>query len=230
MLSAMPRKKSHAPKSAPPPDLGDAFARAMALPTPDYLSLERTAEIINPDETMLIEPDQIGLTNGRSLHPILGTAGFGSCIVLILYDRKTKTAAMTHDNVTEIKSLFKTLREYFPGERKLDLHVLGASYMTSEEDNKYYESYNAEAQELLREFAAEIEGMKDITLKTFDVYSKPKPTAVAIDVRNGQLFAGSDLYRVESTDGYNENVDIWGEWNHAGEDNDFDGTAPEFQR
>jgi chemotaxis receptor (MCP) glutamine deamidase CheD len=225
----MPRKKSHAPGRQPrsaTPDMRGAFERAMALPTPDYPPLKDVAAI-DAEKTMLVEYDQIGLTNSRSIHPILGTAGFGTCIVVILYDRRTKTAALLHDTGTEVKSTFKTLLEYFPGNRQLELHVLGGTFsgaVRSEKDEKY----NLETETILREFADMIAGMDNITLKTFDVFSKLKPTAIAIDARNGKLIAGSGLYRIESD--ANFNVDMLEQWNHAGEDNHFDGTAPEFQK
>lgn len=202
------------------------FVDAMALPGGAYYTNKMAN--LDPADVMLIEMDSVAKTNAQSKFPVIGTIGLNPCCALILYNTKTKTGIMTHHvspDGTEFPPLLDAIRND-PTEL-VEVHLMGAPIFAAEDDEDF-EKLNRHTISQATSFLKTVANTKNVTLKTFDVFTKPKPKAVLLDTRTGNLIRGSGLF-VTVGDG----DQLTGQWfdSHCTLTfNNFDGTAKELQR
>ncbi len=194
------------------PALSDAFQRAMKIPGADYETPQSLG--VDPDETMLIDMWCAGVTSANTSTPVVGTEAFNPCLALIIYNPRTKTAVIAHEPHIE-KSYFLSLlsKVRYGDDDIVHLHLMGAPVHSPYGDDP--EEANAHSRAMLSRLALAFESTPNLIVKTFDVYTKPKPSAVAIDTRNGKLIRGADLYILPEED---EGLEIgysFIDWNHC---------------
>lgn len=203
-------------------DYTDRFIEAMALPTAQYRTVGPAR--IQEGEAVLIDMDCTGVTNAASQIPVIGTSDFNPCTCLIAYNKRTRTAALTHLPFPDASDVFNLIDKVrYSEEDRVEMHVIGAAI--SDETDKHAKDGNEIKVDHLEATLQGIESSPNVTLKTFDVYDKPKPYAVAIDTRNGSLIRGSELVVAVNESDFFPDIDF--DW--PIEIGDFDGTIPEMQ-
>ncbi len=197
-----------------PPEL----KKALALPTGQYHTQELLR--IKPEEGMCIDTGEISKTNATSLHPVIGTGGYGPCTAVILYNRKTKTAVISHEppKLIPFKDMLREIRANETD--KVEAHFVGAMAKGQKEIGQHDVA-------AFDQYLTELASAPNVTLKTFDVFTKPMPAAVGIDTRNGKLIRGSE---VRTPDKHREGIDDFTEWDRTPAGESFDGTTPGQQR
>lgn len=201
--------------------LSDAFHRVMALPVAKYVTPETLK--VDPDKTILVSMDGTGVTNSRSDTPIIGTRAFNPCMALILYNKRTKTAGIMHEPFLAPEHFFALMSKVRTDEKDpVHAHLMGQPIYAEHEHDA--EDMNKMSLSALNRLAEAFESEPNLIVKTFDVYSKPKPSAVAIDTRNGRLIRGSDLYVKSFQDLYNT-TDFFYEWPYLQRGEHFDNPA-----
>jgi hypothetical protein len=172
------------------------FKEASQLATAKYYT--PAIAKIQPESTILIGLDNHAVTDSNSEIPVIGTESLATCTAIIAYNTKTKTAAIKHafsradsEDVKEIVSLVlpeghsDSIHMHLVGAGKIS----GAGYTVNsdvDDENNYILSN-------LEDIANYIASSPNLCLKTYDVYDKPKPIAVAIDARTGALIRGTEL-------------------------------------
>lgn len=199
--------------------LSGAFQRAMQIPGADYATPQSLN--VDPEETMLVGMCETGVTSAHTSKPILGTDCFDPCLALIIYNPRTKTAAIGHEggmNEEYFSRLLSNVRSC--DDDIVHLHLMGAPVCVP--DNPWTpdpEQSNTESQAMLNKLAVAFEATPSLIVKTFDVYDKPKPSAVAIDTRDGKLIRGSDLRLASQLDPLPECLfDRWDRFFAPGDD------------
>lgn len=157
-----------------------------------------TPQLANISETdaILTGMGCVGVTNSTSLKPIIGTNGFTPCTAIIMYNPKTKTAGVIHNvehTPEALAELLARVRSPDAVGQSVQVHVMGCP----KHGNDSGDSRNVKRRVRLQKLVDDINSLPDVQIKTFDVYDKKKPHAVAIDTRNGKLIRGSDLFERE---------------------------------
>lgn len=206
--------------------LSDAFHRVMALPMAKYATPE--AVKINPDKTMLVSMGATGLANAKSDTPIIGTRAFNPCMALILYNKNTKTAGIIHEPFLAPEHFSNLLSKVRAVETDpVHVHLMGQPILAAHEFDA--QDMNKMSLSALNRLVDAFEAEPNLTVKTFDVYTKCKPSAVAIDARNGKLIRGSDLY-VSSYQDLQNTTDLFHEWPFREYGENFDSSAKPMPR
>jgi hypothetical protein len=151
---------------------------------------------ISEDDAILTGMGCVGVTNSTSLKPIIGTNGFTPCTAIIMYNPKTKTAGVIHNvehSPEALAELLAKVRQPDAVGQSVQVHVMGCPKYGDNPDD----SRNVKRRARLQKLVDDISTLPDVQIKTFDVYDKKKPHAVAIDTRNGKLIRGSDLFQTE---------------------------------
>lgn len=201
------------------PALSDAFHRVMALPMAKYETPDSLR--VDPDKTMLVSMNGMGITNAKSDTPIIGTRAFNPCSALVLYNKRTKTAGIIHEPMMVPEHFFGLLSKVRTNqEDPVHLHLMGQPISAAHEFDA--KDMNDLSLSVLNRLAQTFESEPNLTVKTFDVFSKSKPSAVAIDARNGKLIRGSDLY-VASHQDYRNTTDLFYVWPYRECGQHFDG-------
>lgn len=193
--------------------------------TPDLANIRST-------EVILTGMDCKSVTNANSIFPVIGTDAFNPCGVIICYNKRSRTAALLHAPTPtgeHVKELVDTVRSN-PADI-VEVHIIGMPLMRRDNELLSAEEHNGSIMEYMQSVVAGVREMKNVRLKTFDVYDKAKPYAVAFDTRNqGKLIRGSNLTRtMEQADMDMENErGLMSDWYRISDH--FDGTAPDQQR
>lgn len=195
------------------------------LPTAQYYT--PALSNVQGDTVALMEQGFIGMTNHTSKKPVIGAYALNPCAVLILYNKKTKTAILKHRpliSVLEPKTIEQDYRDLLAKVRsndseKIELHLIGGS------------EYDQHVMRLTTELMDSVKNTPNLEVKTFDMFDKPKPVGVALDTRNGNLIRETRL--VKNYDEAKQALCETSLFDEAGFDEidgmDFDGTLPEHQ-
>lgn len=179
---------------------------------------------IDPEQAALVTQEHTATTNAASTKPIIGTVSVSTCLGLIFYNRKTKTAFIGHTAIFRRDEYAQWLRQIRQNDTdKIDVHIIGVA--CSKSDNEE----NSDSINLLNEVAGLVAQTPNATVKTCDVFDKPKPLGFAIDARNGRLIRGSDFARShEAAEALSEELFQQPQWTVV--DGNFDGTQAEYQK
>lgn len=213
--------------------LSQVFSEARALPTAKYFTPESAR--VDPDKTMVVGMSQTIISDSKSQYPVIGTNGFNPCLCLILYNKTGKAAIVRHEPLPDAALVRESVAQIRTDENdKIEAHLIGAAIC----DEEFFDmpdppdhilqmmmKSNASTIGNLEDVLHEIGKTPNITLKTFDVYDKPKPCSVAIDTRNGRLITGTDLI-VSLGDAETLSGDKFDAWNEYEEGTVFDGRSP----
>jgi len=200
------------------------FERALTLPTGNYYTPKLAH--IKDDTAMLVRMDGTAITNSTSQFPVIGSEALNPCCAIILYNGKNKVAVLKHlawPSAEEFQTLLSMVRS--DASDQLDIHIVGKPFSHNNEDN-----INQMRVDSLNDILKAILHTPNATLQTFDVFKKPKPDAVAIDTRTGDLIRGSQLFTSYEESNRSKKGSLFDRWDCVSEvDENFDGTIPELQ-
>lgn len=194
------------------------------LPTANYLTPQEAH--IRHNETMLLGMHGLGVTDASSPVTVLGSTAFNPCAVLMAYNQDKKTAAIYHTpwpNPEDLERVVTAIRSDLSD--SVNIHIVGNP--VTEAPNDVMNSMRLYGLEKLVNTCA---ALPNCELSTLDVYDRPKPYAVAIDAKSGNLIKGSELFRTEEEAEQamvkNNHVDAFMHWNMTDyEEKPFDGRA-----
>ena len=162
-----------------------AFAAAYSLAQGNYL--DPVSCNVPLDQSVLLGIGNLGITNADSAVPILGTYGLDPCLGIALYNKKTKTVAVIHNDENDTLAFERLLKQVRDNESdKIEIHLIGACYNRHDDDLNEFLLGN------LCALLNKISHTPNVILKTFDVFDKPHPESFAIDARNGKLIRGGN--------------------------------------
>ena len=209
-----------------------ALAKALKTRPGSYLTPDIAH--IKPGEALLTGMDYESVTNATSKRPVIGTHAFVPCTVIILYNKRTKTAALLHKTDPQPEDITRLVGKVRgEGADLLQAHVIGCGALTEGEMKPEHEIR-------LETIVDSLQSHPNIVIKTFDVLDKPKPHAVAIDTASGNLIRGSALFKTQAAaekdavapsppDFFATSTYLFGDWaGHEGQH--YDGTLKENQK
>jgi len=217
-----------------PPGFEDApHLRAVYhLPTANYLDAKTMRVDLN--KLALIYERHRGKTNATSTKPIIGTTSVRLCTGIILYNKKTKTAVIAHvryDDYVPLQNHYQHLLKDIRGNDsdQIDVHILGNEFL-NDRAVEWDARLNSQSVVKLNNLVQAVMDTPNVTLKTLDVYNKPKPMDVAIDSRDGKLIRGTGLFHT-STESWaiSPPEPFSSELVLRCYEQNFDGTQPEYQ-
>lgn len=140
-------------------------------------------------EALGVLQHEIGLTTANSEKPILGTYSAGPCVIVAMYNPKTKVAALAHvDCTTDLNSLYSHLCNILGNDTAIDIHIAGGDSTSESTVVSILKMINQNPRFILK--TARILG-RDIK-------------SLAIDSRTGEIF--TDFHHEQLDKGANVNM------------------------
>src|SRR5579872_2581685 len=145
------------------------------------------------DMTVGLLTRQYAITDANAAKPILGIAGALTCIALVLYDTKSKTAVAAHLDVETKHDLTSLLKHLSP--ETTIAHLAGG--MGDLDGMNLSQKYCLEIVNFLKENQIRIENADIIRNAKSDSFSLSDVPSIAIDTRTGNIYSPVNSFQLE---------------------------------
>jgi len=142
---------------------------------------------LQADEVIAVNQHDVAYTNSDSVRPILASSGAGPCVIMAVYNPKTKTAALTHIDIgtkmSSVREIFDELRS--DGNDPLEIHLGGGNRSKA-------------SKRMLTRLIKEVDKQANVEIKSANLLDENiEANDLAIDTRTGEIFTNFDILTLD---------------------------------